>query len=96
MPRIAFNPDPDLLPQLEAYRRDHMPNSGLGDVAVELIRIGLARVPEEGLRDALGSVVVREELSWFHDKMRGFLRDVIEESMKISETRAKASLENTE
>lgn len=84
MPRIFFTPDPDLLPQLERYRREHMPNSGLNDVAAELVRIGLSRAPEAGLRDALTSDAARTEVSWFQERLRGFLGELRDESLKRS------------
>lgn len=86
--RTAFNVDRDLLPHLERYRAEHMPNAALGDVCLELIRIALSRTPEapdarlSEIEEAARQRGERAGLKFVHEKFRAYLQDVFDESKK--------------
>lgn len=83
MAHVRFSVDPDLLPLLESYRAQHMPNAGISDVAAELVRIALASTPEAGVRASIAAEVHREHERWFHGKLQGVLRDLRDESIRV-------------
>lgn len=91
MPRASFMVDPDLVPLLERYRAENMPNASLGDVCLELLRIALIKSPEEAVFEAARLRGERAGIDYVHAKFRSVIRDVLDESLKISAERAVAS-----
>lgn len=86
MPLVRFHTDTDLHRELERYRAQHMPNAEIGDVGLELVRVGLAQMlehdPEGGLRAAIEAATRREEARWMHERFRGALQEIDAESRK--------------